>query len=394
MLDRISGSTAASNARFLDAAQVVSALQPETPVFCVCPTQLRAQLDEFLSGFPGEVTYAVKANPSPDVISLLSGNGISAFDVASPQEMSVVREATPQIRMHYNNPVKSRAEIREAAEHYGVRHFAVDDAGEIDKIAGIVQEPGDTELAVRFIGGANRAVCDFTGKFGADPATTATLLQKAEELGFQTALTFHAGSQCLDPDAFAENISIAAAICRDAGVHIERLNVGGGFPITFPSQATPPLSDFFRVIEDAAGHAFSGELRRPQLVAEPGRAMVAPSASLLVRVKHRRAHANEIFITDGTYGALMELLLLPVDLPCRALTPGGEKSGTMDDFTVYGPTCDPNDRLPRPVRLPADIAEGDWIEFGLVGAYGAATLTRFNGYGDISQVVVERAITE
>lgn len=376
---------------FEDAVDVVRALKPDTPMFCMCEDQLVRQLTTFQDGFPGLVTYAVKANPSMQVLAILAQHGIDTFDVASPTEMALVREARPDAVLHYNNPVKSRSEITDALNVFGVRNFSIDDEAELEKIADAAEAPSQIEIAVRFRGAKNRAVCDFSSKFGASPLDAARLLQLAASMGFRTALTFHAGSQCLDPLSYAENIEAAASICRNAGVWVDRLNIGGGFPIDFPSQQVPPLSTFFSTIEETTKRCFGGHT--PTLIAEPGRAMVASSASLLARVKHRRPQTDEIFINDGVYGALMELNLLPVDLPCRVLTQTGVKTGPLREFVVYGPTCDPNDRIPRPLSLSADIAEGDWIEIGLVGAYGAATVTSFNGYGTVNQVAVRSALT-
>ena len=316
--------------------------------------------------------------------------GLHAFDVASPTEMALVREASPTAVLHYHNPVKSRAEIAQALTMFGTRHFAVDDDAELGKIAEQVDDAQAVELAVRFRGAKNRAMCDFSSKFGANPADAAHLLKRASALGFRTALTFHAGSQCLDPRAYVENIEAAAGICDGAGIRIGRLNVGGGFPISFPRQPVPALRDFFTAIDTATRTAFG--THAPDLVCEPGRAMVAPSTSLLARVKHRRPRSDDLFLNDGIYGALMELTQVPVDLPCRVIRDGRVLEGPDQAFVVYGPTCDPTDRFPRSVILPSSVSEGDWIEFGLVGAYGAATTTRFNGYGTIPHVRVRSAL--
>jgi len=366
---------------YRDAPEVAQRMAPDVPVFCFSRNALAHQLKRFQDGFPGKVTYAVKANPSPEIIGALSTLGMTTFDVASPVEMELVRKFCPRAILHYHNPIKSRSEIEQAYRAFGVRHFAVDDKTEIEKIAHVVGTRSDVELVIRFRAAKNRAVCDFTSKFGADMAYAAELLQLADELGFNTALTFHPGSQCIDPVSYVENIEAAAEISRRAGVVLKQLNVGGGFPVKFPGQQTPPLSAFFKAIDTATRAAFGD--KRPDLTAEPGRAIVAGCTSLLVRVKHRRSESDDLFINDGIYGALMELTQVPIDLPCRALRGAQVLEGQMKDFVIFGPTCDPLDRLPRTVRLPLDVTEGDWIEFGLVGAYGAATATRFNGYGAI-----------
>ena len=187
-----------------------------------------------------------------------------------------------------------------------------------------------------------------------------------------------------------ENIELAGEVCRNAGLEIDRLNVGGGFPMDYPCQTVEPLERFFSAIEQAAARVFGAG--HPALVAEPGRALVAGCTSLLARVKHRRPHNDDLFLNDGVYGAFMELTQAPVDLPCRAIRNGRLLDGPKQAFDIYGPTCDPLDRLPNPVTLPTTVTDGDWIEFGMVGAYGAATVTRFNGYGTIASVAVNSVI--
>ena len=373
-----------------DALEITRRIAPDAPIFCFSKAALSAKLAEFRHGFPGTVTYAVKANPSPEIIDALAGLGMSAFDVASPVEMELVRAVHPRATLHYHNPIKSRSEIARAYTDFGVRHFAVDDTAEIDKIAQTVGTCADVELVVRFRAAKNRAVCDFSTKFGADVAHAADLLRLAHRLGFRTALTFHPGSQCLDPLSYVENIEGAAGIAREAGIELQQLNVGGGFPVTYPGQPVPPLSAFFEAIETATRSAFGSN--RPELTAEPGRALVAGCTSLLARVKHRRPDTGDLFLNDGIYGALLEQTQFQVDLPCRALRGGEVLTGTSREFVVYGPTCDPIDRIPRMVSLPSDISEGDWVEFGLVGAYGAATTTRFNGYGAFQSVAVANVL--
>ncbi len=376
---------------YADALDVARRLTPDEPLFCFSARALRARADLFLNGFPGQMTYAVKANPSPEVIRVLGQHGIDTFDVASLAEMELVRTEVPDAGLHYHNPVKSRLEIEEAYHRFGVRHFAADDEAELHKLAATIADREAVEAVIRFRGAKNRAVHDFSTKFGAEPAHAARLLRLAHDLGFRLALTFHPGSQCLDAHSYVENIELAGEICSTAGLDIGRLNVGGGFPMDYPCQAVEPLEEFFSGIEQAAARVFG--VGHPALVAEPGRALVAGCTSLLARVKHRRPHNDDLFLNDGVYGAFMELTQAPVDLPCRAIRNGRLLDGPKQAFDVYGPTCDPLDRLPNPVTLPTTVTDGDWVEFGMVGAYGAATVTRFNGYGTIGSIAVDTVVS-
>jgi ornithine decarboxylase len=373
-----------------DSPAVVRALNPRQPLFCFSPQALRAAAAGFRQGFPGEVSYAVKANGGPSVVAAMADAGIGVFDVASVAEMDVVAAAAPGARLHYHNPVKSRHEIAEAFAVHGCRRFALDDVGELAKILEVLAAVPDLELAVRFrLPSHGAAAHDFSTKFGADPQGAADLLRLVARAGHRPVLTFHPGSQCTDPKAYARYIEAAGEIARAAGVRLAALNVGGGFPATYRDSVAPPLSEFFAMIAASAAAAF-GNGERPPLECEPGRGLVATSMSLLTRVKLVKPSRRELYLNDGIYGALMEMSQAPALAPhCRVLRGGVVHGGPVQRFTAYGPTCDPLDRIPGELTLPADIAEDDFIEFSTVGAYGAATATRFNGYGSAGMVIVE-----
>jgi ornithine decarboxylase len=367
---------------FADAAEVAKELDPEGPVFCFSAEALRRRVGEFLGTFPGEVSYAVKANPGEHIILAASGCGLTKFDVASVHEMRGVHSVAPRAQFHYHNPVKSRREIDEAYHAFGCRRFAADDLQEIYKIADTIGRSSGIEIAVRFrlprLGGSSAH--DFSSKFGATRPEAVELLKSIAALGFGPVLTFHPGSQCTDPMAYVRHITAAAKIARRAGVKLAALNVGGGFPARYRDADVPPLPIFFTAIADTARKEFSPEM--PRLECEPGRGLVAASTSLLTRIKLVKHNRDEVFINDGIYGALMEIYQVSDIVPPARATRGGEQLvGPTRLWTVYGPTCDPLDRLPVKFELPVDLREDDFIEFGSIGAYGAATSTRFNGYG-------------
>ena len=375
---------------YADAAEVSLGLAPEAPVFCYSAEVVKARARAFLSGFPGEVAYAVKANSDPEVLLTIAASGLDAFDVASVEEIALVRSLVPQAILHYHNPVKSRAEIAKAYHAYGCRRFAADHAGEIDKIAAVLGPAPGVEIAVRFRMTTNGdAAHDFSTKFGATPEEASGLLRQVVAAGFVPVLTFHPGSQCLRPSAYARHIAEAARIVEESGVRLAALNVGGGFPARYLAGEVPPLEDFFRVIAAAADAAFGPD--RPHLECEPGRGLVAPAISLLTRVKLVKLDRQEVYINDGIYGALMEANQMPCLLPrYRVIRDGVTVDGPTAAFTLYGPTCDPIDRLPMALELSLDIAEDDYIEFDTLGAYGAATATCFNGYDNRETIPVRR----
>ena len=373
---------AASPDIFADAAELSLRLNPSAPVFCFSADALQARVREFLTGFPGEVTYAVKANPGEHILLTASSCGLTLFDVASVHEMKQVRSIAPRARFHYHNPIKSREEVDEAYRIYGCRRFAADDLQEIYKITQTVGRSTGIEIAIRFrlprLGGSSAH--DFSSKFGSTRPETVELLKSVVALGFTPVLTFHPGSQCTDPLAYVRHIAAAAKIARRAGVKLHALNVGGGFPAAYRDATVPSLAVFFDAIKKSADKEFGADV--PQLECEPGRGIVAPSTSLLTRTKLVKHARNEVFINDGVYGALMEIYQVPdIVPPARAIRDGQPLQGPTRPWTIYGPTCDPLDKLPVKFELPVDIREGDFIEFGSIGAYGAATSTRFNGYG-------------
>lgn len=358
--------------------------QPENPVLFFSPAVLQATAHRFLAGFPGLVTYAVKSNPDEMVIANLDAAGIRGYDVASIHEIDLIRRVAPGAAMHYNNPVRTRREITDAVEK-GVRSFSVDSRSELAKLAGIV--PPGAEISVRFKLPVQGAAYNFGAKFGATAELATELLAEADRLGYAPSLTFHPGTQCTDPLAWDAYIRTAAQITRDAGVRLQRLNVGGGFPSHRLNQIAPELESIFALIDRVTGEAFGAD--RPALVCEPGRGLVAESFTLATRVRAIRDDAH-VFLNDGVYGGLAELPLIGIiDRTEVRDEDGARRAGAGRDRIVFGPTCDSVDRLPGELALPSDMEEGDFVLFHGLGAYSTATVTRFNGFGllDIATVM-------
>ncbi|MEC3863441.1 type III PLP-dependent enzyme [Mesobacterium sp. TK19101] len=341
-------------------------------VFHFHPEVLQATAARFIAGFPGLVTYAVKANPVPQVLTGLAEAGVTAFDVASPAEAWLVRAEVPGAVLHYNNPVRGRAEIA-AAEALGIASWSVDRPGELAKLAHL---PKDSEIAVRLKLPAKGAAYDFGAKFGATPEQAQALLAEVARLGFRPAMTFHPGTQCTDPNTWRHYIRACADIARNAGVTLERLNVGGGFPAHRQGDA-PVLEAIFDAIGAETRSAFDTP---PALVCEPGRAMVADCCTLELHIRAR--HGDQVFLDDGLYGALAEWRDLPGHARLRVSDAQGHpRTAPATPFTVFGPTCDSLDTLPFALPLPADLAEGDTLTVSGMGAYSHALATGFNGYG-------------
>jgi len=346
--------------------------QPDHPVLFFAPTVLQATAQQFQAGFGGQVTYAVKANDRPEVLGNLVAAGITAFDVASPGEINAVRAADPRAVLHYNNPMRSAAEVALGIAA-GVHSWSLDHACELGKLADV---PREAEVAVRFALPIKGAAYDFGAKFGASPEAAIALLQQVSQAGFTPALSFHPGTQCEDPKAWVAYIVEAARISTAAGVRIARLNVGGGFAAD-RGAGQPDHSAVFEAITRAVASSFGA--KAPRLVCEPGRAMVAPSCSLATRIKGRRGQT--IYLNDGIYGGLADQRDMGVTGLIRVLGPSGARGGATEPHVVFGPTCDSLDRLPGRVALPLTTQVGDYLVFDAMGAYSIAISTRFNGYG-------------
>ena len=379
---------------FRNSEEAAASLDCEAPVLCFSPAALAAQANQFIEGFPGEVAYAVKANPCPKVTMVLEQAGVDVFDVASIMEMEAIARICPEAELHYHNPVKSRSEIATAWHAFGCRRFAADSHEEIAKIAQTVGSSSGVEIAIRFcLPSQDASAHDFSSKFGADETVAAELMEYAVQCGFAPLLTFHPGSQCTDPQAWVRHIEAAARIAEAAGITLTRLNVGGGFPACYTGSSGPALVTYFQAIADSVSAVFGDN--PPVLECEPGRCIAAPAFSLLTSVKLVRARSADLFLNDGIYGGLLEVTQVSDLLPFYRVLRDGRVVTATDhrEFTVFGPTCDPLDVLPVPLSLPSDIRESDVIEFAGIGAYGTATATSFNGYGSVSQVTVKNAYT-
>ena len=365
--------------------QLVAAERPTDPMHCLRPAAIAGAARDFLAGFPGDVLYAVKCNPEPAVLRALWEGGVRHFDCASAPEVSLVRRMFPDSAIHFMHPVKSRPAIREAYAIHGVRDFVFDSDSELEKILDETQGAADLGLFVRLalptFGSFVRY--DLSGKFGAAPRTAAQLLRAARAKGARAGLSFHVGSQCMDPLAWRAAIELAGETIRASGVQVDVLDVGGGFPVRYPDLDPPPLSAFFSEI--AASFAALG-LAGTRLWAEPGRALVAAGTSVVVQVLMRRG--CELFVNDGVYGSLFDAGAPGFVFPTRLV---GRQGAGAESFSLFGPTCDSADRMAGPFMLPACVAEGDYIEIGQLGAYGACLRTGFNGFDRAGLVVVRDA---
>lgn len=379
----------------LDAPAVARELAPDEPVILNRPHAAARAARFFATKFPGKSLYAVKANPSPDLVQILWDNGITHYDVASIAEVRMVRGVLPQATLCFMHPVKTASAIREAYFKHGVRTFSLDTQEEVEKIvAATTDEAGnratDLRLCVRLRVSSEYSELSLASKFGIDLADAGALLQSTRQVADWLGVCFHVGSQAMTPFAYVQALERARAAIADAGVVIDMIDVGGGFPSSYPGMEPPPLEDYFAIIHrhfESLPIAYNAELW-----CEPGRALSAEYNSLIVKVEKRRG--DELYINDGAYGALYDAAHVAWRFPVRHIPRNPfEESAAIDaaeleSFSFYGPTCDDADFMEGPFMLPAEIKAGDWIEVGMLGAYGAAMKTAFNGFGSCEVVIV------
>lgn len=371
-----------------DARSVVRALAPDEPVILNRPHAAARAARFFVERFPGKSLYAVKANPSPELLRVLWTSGVTHYDVASIAEVRLVREALPDATLCFMHPVKTPRAIREAYFEHGVKTFSLDTIEELEKIIdACTDEAGgrakDLRLLVRLRVSSDYSELSLASKFGVDLADAAPLLQATRQHCDWLGLCFHVGSQAMTPFAYVQALERVRVAVAEASVVIDVVDVGGGFPSVYPGMEPPPLEDYFQVIHrhfENLPIAYNAELW-----CEPGRALCAEYSSVIVRVEKRRG--DELYINDGAYGALFDAAHVDWKFPVVALE--DDLRDPPQEFAFYGPTCDDADYMKGPFVLPGDIRAGDYIEIGMLGAYGAAMKTGFNGFGDAQQIVVE-----
>jgi ornithine decarboxylase len=342
----------------------------------------------FQDNFKGDVLYAVKANPSPWVIEALAKAGVRGFDVASIPEIELVKAHAPDARMAFMHPVKSRRAIGEAYFDFGVRTFAFDTVEELEKILDVTGRAKDLNLIVRLGVETSGAAYSLSGKFGVDAFDAPPLLLAARRATDELmGVSFHVGSQCMRPSAYQAAMAQASRALVRAGVFADVVDVGGGFPSVYPGMVPPDLGEYVAAIDRGFSEMMVHETT--ELWCEPGRALVAEGSSLLTRVELRKGDA--LYLNDGSYGSLFDAAHMKWPFPVKLHRADGEAAAPLKPFRFFGPTCDSLDAMAGPFWLPEDVGEGDFIEIGMLGAYGVAMSSRFNGFGDTETVKVADA---
>jgi ornithine decarboxylase len=362
---------------------LAAALRPVQPVTLLRPHAAKRAARFFAEKFPGKSLYAVKANPSPSLLKVLWDAGVTHYDVASLGEVRLVAETLPEATLCFMHPVKAEEAIAEAYFDYGVKTFSLDTLEELGKIVRATKGATDLNLLVRLRVSSDHSKLSLAAKFGAEPHEVKPLLMAARQASDALGLCFHVGSQAMSPAAYVEAMQRVRDAIVEAAVTVDIVDVGGGFPSWYPGMEPPALEAYFEVIHRAFEElpiSYSAELW-----CEPGRALCAEYASVLVRVEKRRG--SELYINDGAYGALFDAAHIGWRYPVKLLRDEESDVKPMA-FSFYGPTCDDLDHMAGPFMLPADVQAGDYIEVGMLGAYGCAMRTGFNGFGVEDHVIV------
>ena len=362
--------------KFKDVSELVNTLKPDYPVYCVRPDSIRTSTQFFKKNFPGKVLYAVKTNPNAEVLKHIIGNGIDNFDAASINEILLIKNLKPDAHIYFMHTVKSRNDITEAYFNLGIRDFALDTKDELVKILEATNHAKDLTLYVRIAISNEHAEIDLSRKFGAHASESLGLVRLCKEHAKKVGISFHVGSQCMHKVSFTKAITEVGNIIKKTKIIPDIINVGGGFPSVYPDLNPEPLENYLDEIKRSISNLNLSIL--PELICEPGRAIVAESGSTIVKVNLRKK--QKLYINDGTYGSLFDAGVPNFILPSKMISNGRVQSKKLTAFNFYGPTCDSMDFMRGPFLLPNNIKEGDYIELGQLGAYGLTFRTKFNGF--------------
>ena len=361
--------------KFKTVEKLVNQLRPDEPIYCIRKTSIQVASKFFQNNFPGKVLYAVKTNPHPLVIKTIIDSGIKNFDVASINEIKAIKDIDKTVKCSFMHTVKSRESIKEAYFNYGVKTFSLDSKDELIKIIESTGQAKDLELFVRVAVSNEHAEIDLSKKFGALTSEATGLLRLTKQYAKKIGLSFHVGSQCMHPISYSKGIKEIGNIIKRTKIIPDYINVGGGFPTIYPDLIPQSIESYFNEIKEALKNLNLENL--PEIICEPGRAIVAESGSTIVRVNLRKK--QKLYINDGTYGTLFDAGVPNIVYPSKLITNGRIISKKLTSFDFYGPTCDSMDYMKGPFVLPNNIKENDYIELGQLGAYGLTFRTDFNG---------------
>ena len=362
--------------KFKSVDELVSQLKPLKPVYCIRKKSIQIASKIFQKKFPGKILYAMKANPHPIVLDTIIKSGIKNIDVASIKEIETIKKIDSSVKCSYMNAVKDRESIKEAYFKYNVKTFSLDSKDELIKIIESTNQAKDLELFVRISVSNEHAEIDLSKKFGAPTSEANGLLRLTRQYAKKIGLSFHVGSQCMHPISYSKGVNEIGSIIKKTKIVPDYINIGGGFPTIYPDLIPQSLDNYFKEIKHSIKNLKLNKL--PEILCEPGRAIVAESGSTVVKVNLRKK--QKLYINDGTYGSLFDAGVPNIVYPSRLIKNGKIISKKLTSFDFFGPTCDSMDYMKGPFLLPNNVKENDYIELGQLGAYGLTFRTEFNGF--------------
>ncbi len=364
--------------------------RPEGPCLVVDLDVVRDNYRAFATAMPdSRVYYAVKANPAPEVLTLLADLG-SSFDCASVAEIDMALAAGASAeRISYGNTIKKERDIAAAYER-GIRLFAVDCQEEIEKIG---RAAPTAKVFCRILIANDGAEWPLSRKFGCAPEMAVDVLEHAHRLGLDAyGVSFHVGSQQPNPEAWDLALSASAEIFRtlgERGIRLRMVNLGGGFPARYLKQI-PVVKTYGQAISDALRKHFGNRI--PETIIEPGRGMVGDAGIIkaevvLISRKQDNDPLRWVYLDIGKFGGLAETMDEAIRYPIRTPRDRDARSPCV----IAGPTCDSVDVLYEkvPYELPVSLSIGDEVLIEGTGAYTTTYASvAFNGFEPLKAYVI------
>ena len=356
-----------------------------TPALVLDCNVLRQQYQALVEALPGvDFFYAVKAFPHEAIIQTLNECG-ACFDIASTGEAELLRAnfINPRSTIH-THPIKKDRDIRDALR-FGCTTFVIDNLEELKKFRKYRHR---SALLLRVSFRSADAVVDLSRKFGCSIDEVPQLLQRAEDMGIRVkGLSFHVGSQSATPDAHVDAVRQCMEIVQwwddYCSVPLSILDIGGGFPVDYSGENNFSINDFCTPIREA----LAALPREINVIAEPGRFLVAPTAMAISSVTGKAQRGEQIwyYLDDGVYNSYSGRIFDHASYPIRTL-----KDGPTKACVLAGPTCDSIDVIEENVQLP-ELEIGDLVIGEMMGAYNHATATEFNSLAKAKVVVLNAA---
>ena len=403
--------------RFQTVREAIDARKTGLPLLCYRPGAARKKTSDFARRFPGTVAYAMKVQSEEVLLNEIAAAMLEhpgrhvAFDVASLDEIRHARRLFPDSELFFMHPMKKQSAIAQAYHEFGVRRFVVDHPLEFEKFAR-ANVGKDAAIFVRIASpaahdGEEEPAYNLSDKFGAEADLAVALLKAIDAAGHETGVAIHAGSQFVNAAGWQESVDLALSIRDRSGVRFKYLDIGGGFPGHYRGTdlklADGVYDAVFARLADLKSQGF-------ELIAEPGRALVYDAVSVVSEIvgvksstfigvakQDRRAGKKvarpTLYIDEGIWSTLSESLTADFGWPVRAFMRRTAPSKLVP-YYIAGVTCDSCDGLAGEYDLPDALAIGDFIEFGNIGAYGTAILSRFNGFGEHESVIVEEGFAQ